>query len=128
MKTSRIFSRPLLLVTLLAVSWAAAAPPKASPKNSDLKEELEAFFEQNPAIARDLYPDFVNEASDVNLTVDQDVVVDLLRNYMRELTVQEIEDELEKEAGFEEDEEEDHERRKRQTSVSGGIQSSSNPL
>ena len=113
---------------LLAVYCANGAPLQAAPDEEDMRDELEAFFEQNPSIANTLFPDLIEEASDVTVTMDQGSVVDLLNTYVKKATVEEIEKELEKEEDSEDAAEEVHTRRKRQTSVIGSIQSSRNSL
>ncbi|KAK8400498.1 hypothetical protein O3P69_003278 [Scylla paramamosain] len=126
MKTSTHLGRPLVLVALLAVSWAAAAPLQIVTEKGDVRDELQAFFEQNPSIAEDLYPELLELASDVEVTVDQEDVLDLLDGYVRESTVEEIEEELEREEE-EEEEEQEQPRKKRQT-ITGNLHSSRNAL
>ncbi|MPC85938.1 hypothetical protein E2C01_080744 [Portunus trituberculatus] len=109
MKTSTHLGRSLVLVALLAVSWAGAAPLVIDPEKEDVRDEVQAFLDQNPAIAEDLYPELLDLAYEVNITVNQEDLLDLLDGYVREATVEEIEEELEREEEEEELEKEEEE-------------------
>lgn len=82
MNTSTLLGRPLLLVAVLAVSWAAAVPLQPLSGNTDIAQDPQTFFDNHPSVARELYPHLLNAASDVNLIVNRNVVLDLLRDYM----------------------------------------------
>ena len=87
MNSSTLLGRPLLLVAVLAVSWAAAVPIQVSG-NEGLIEDPQTFLKQHPSIARELFPDLLDAASDVNLFLNRDAVSDILRNYLAEEEVQ----------------------------------------
>ncbi|XP_050714695.1 uncharacterized protein LOC126997570 isoform X2 [Eriocheir sinensis] len=128
-----VFSGPLLLVAVLAVPWVAAAPLESASEDDDVNAALEAFLDQNPSVAEDLYPKLVNAANYVTLSLDEDVVLDLVENYMKDVAAHVIADQLEESEKEEEEAEaeeaqEEHARQKRQTSVTGAINSSRNPL
>ncbi|XP_050714824.1 uncharacterized protein LOC126997648 isoform X1 [Eriocheir sinensis] len=106
MNTSTLLGRPLLLVVVLAVSWAAAVPLQAVSGKEDLREDPETFLRQHPSIARELYPDLLNAASEVNLILNRDVAQGVLRNYLAEEEIQP---------------EEEHVRRRRDTTLSGSV-------
>ncbi|XP_050714694.1 uncharacterized protein LOC126997570 isoform X1 [Eriocheir sinensis] len=128
-----VFSGPLLLVAVLAVPWVAAAPLESASEDDDVNAALEAFLDQNPSVAEDLYPKLVNAANYVTLSLDEDVVLDLVENYMKDVAAHVIADQLEESEKEEEEAEaeeaqEEHARQKRQTSVTGAINSSRNPF
>ena len=143
MRTSTHLGRSLVLMALVAVSCAAAVPVETGTEVEDVRDEVNAFLDQNPAIAEELYPELLDLASEVNVTVDQEDVLDLLDGYVRESTVEEIEEELEREEEEEElekeeeeaeealqemeEEEEYAEPRKKRQILSGNIHSSRNP-
>lgn len=78
MKTWTAFSRSLMLMALLAVSWAAAAPLQGDPGNDVSEDEVMTYFEDRPDAAVELLPDLINQATSIEVTVDDDVLADLI--------------------------------------------------
>lgn len=125
-----LYSGPLFLLAVLAMPWVGAAPLVAASED-EVNNALHEFLDKNPSVATDLYPKLVNAANYVTLILDQEVVTDLLNNYMRDAAANEEVEELAKgeEEGDElEEDEEERTREKRQTSISGTINGASNPL
>ena len=125
MNTSTLLGRPLLLVVVLAVSWAAAVPLQDTSllQNIRSEEQLRDFLHNNPDVALQMYPDLLQEASEVTLFVEPDVVVEMLRRkVLEEAYMQQEEQQEGKEEEEEEEAEEDHDRRKRQATFDFGMQ------
>lgn len=131
MKTCTLLGRPLLLVAMLAVSWAAAVPLQDTHNLQDIhsEEQLQAYLESNPSVVRELYPDLLREASQVLVIVDPDTLVEMLRQQAATATqeAQEEEEEEEKKGeeesheGTQEYEVDEHHRSKRQVTFGVGM-------
>ncbi|XP_045134419.1 uncharacterized protein LOC123517982 [Portunus trituberculatus] len=107
MKTCTLLGRPLLLVAVLAVSWAAAVPLQDTDRLQDIhsEEQLQAYLESNPSVLRELYPDLLREASEVLVVVDPDTLVEMLREQAATATHEPHQEDKEEEEEEEEEEE-----------------------
>ncbi|MGL8460877.1 hypothetical protein, partial [Salmonella sp. NW543] len=129
-KTCTLLGRSLLLVAMLAVSWAAAVPLQDihSLRNIHSEEQLQAYVENNPSVVSELYPDLLREASEVLVVVDPDRLVEMLREQEAAATQEtheegedQKEEEDEEKEGLQEDQENEHDRRKRQATFGFGM-------
>lgn len=127
MRTYTLTSSPLLMVVVLAASWTAAFPLQEASvlQGIRLEEQLQEFLGNNPDLALQLYPDLLQEASEVMVVVDPNVVVEMLRH--RSLQVADMKkeqqegDEESQKGEVEGHEEEEHDRRKRQATFGFGM-------
>ncbi|XP_063873144.1 uncharacterized protein LOC135107342 isoform X1 [Scylla paramamosain] len=117
--------RPFLVVAMLAVSWAAAAPLQDTYNLQDIhsEEQLQAYLENNPSAVRELYPDLLREASQVLMVVDPYTLVEMLRRQEAAVTLETQEEEEDEEAQrvTQEDQKDEHDRRKRQVTFGFGM-------